>query len=193
MAKLQMNWSTAEGCDGDAADSMAALGAKTGRPMMVLVYASASELKVLDGACGTDERVAIGAKAFQLVKVDAAKLPEGGELASSLGGRATPRYVFFDADGKKVATVDDKVSPSKVFEAMKRTAGSSLDGFVKDYQKFLTALDKLESDKSTLKIKLERLGSRADKDSSVASKQKEIDATSEKLLGTEKKLLQKIS
>ncbi|MGH7152036.1 MAG: hypothetical protein ACREIU_15130 [Planctomycetota bacterium] len=188
-----MNWSAAEGCDENAADSMAALGAKSGRPLMVLVYGSESELKVLEGACGTDERVAFGAKAFQLLKVSAAKLPEAGEIASSLDGKATPRFVFFDSRGKKVATVDDRVSPSKVFEAMKRASGSTLDGFVKDYQKFLTALDKLEGDKATFKIKLERLGSRADKDASVAAKQKEIDAASEKLLGTEKKLLEKVS
>ncbi|HET6202208.1 MAG TPA: hypothetical protein VFI25_05330 [Planctomycetota bacterium] len=188
-----MNWSPAAACDENASDPMGALGAKSGRPLMVLVYDSEADLKILDGACGTDERVAIGAKAFQLLKVSASKLPETGDLASSLGGKATPRFVFFDEKGKKVVTVDEKVSPGKVYDAMKRTAGAPLEGFVKDYQKFLTAVDKLESDKATLKVKLERLGSRADKDTAVASKQKEIDSAAEKLVAAEKKLLEKIS
>ncbi|MCI0585384.1 MAG: hypothetical protein L0323_00925 [Planctomycetes bacterium] len=188
-----MNWSAADSCDGDAADPMAAFGAKTGRPMLVMVYGSAADAKVFVDPTSPDERVAIGAKAFQLVQVNAEKLPEAGEIAGALAGKSTPRFVFFNADGKKVATVEGKISPGKLFEGMKAAAGSSLEGFVKDYQKFLTAVDKLEGDKATLKVKLDRLGSRAEKDASVAAKQKEIDATSEKLVGTEKKLLQKIS
>jgi len=193
MAKLQMNWSAASSCDESAADATAALGAKAGRPLMVLVYGSESDLKVLEGACGADERVAIGSKAFQLVKVNAAKLPETGSLAASLGGKTTPRFIFFDEKGKKVAAVDEKVSPSKVFDAMKRTAGGSIDGFVKEYAKFLTALDKFEGEKATLKIKLERLGARAERDTAVAAKQKELDSTAEKLVASEKKILEKIS
>lgn len=188
-----MNWSSAGSCDEDAADPMAALGAKAGRPMIVMVYGSASETKVFVDPTSPDERVAIGSKAFQLVQVSAANLPEAGEIAASLAGKSTPRFVFFDDDGKKVATVEGKISPGKLFEGMKAAAGSSLDGFVKDYAKFLTSLDKLEGDKAALKIKLDRLGSRAEKDASVVAKQKEVDAASQKLLGTEKALLQKIS
>ena len=193
MAKLQMNWSTAAACDENAADPLAALGAKAGRPMMVLVYDSSEDLKVLEGACGTDEKVAIGAKAFTLVKVQVSRVPEGGEFASALGGKSTPRFIFFDARGKKVASVDDKVSPSKVFDAMKRAGAAGLEAFVKDYSKYLTALDNLESGKSSLKIKVERLGAKAAKDAAVAAKQKEYDATAEKLVAREKELIEKMS
>src|SRR5262245_54945060 len=115
---------------------MAALGAKTGRPLLVMVFGSEGDAKLFVDPGSPDERVAIGAKAFQLVKVNAANLPETGDLAASLAGKSTPRFVFFDADGKKVASVDGKISPGKIFEGMKAAAGASLDGFVKDYQKF---------------------------------------------------------
>lgn len=193
MAKLQMNWSSAAGCDENAADPLAALGAKSGKPMMVLVYDSSEDLKVLEGSCGTDERVAIGAKGFTLVKIKASSVPQSGEFASALGGKSSPRFIFFDARGKKVASVDDRISPSKVFDAMKRSGPAGLDGFVKDFQKYLTALDNLESGKSSLKIKVERLGARATKDAAVAAKQKEFDATAEKLVAREKELLEKVS
>lgn len=140
-----------------------------------------------------DERVAIGAKAFHAVKIAADRIPAGAGAAEDLGGEAFPRVVVFDADGKVVGALEGNITPSRLFDLMGRAAGAKLARFVKEYQKVLLAIDKVENAKEVLKLKKERLGDRAERDRSIPAKERELEAATTKIAEQEQKLLEKLT
>ena len=172
MARLQVDWneaSLAGGYEGyNPSDLFTALPdevGKSGKPLVVYLTSDleddAQETELATAALA-DEKVALGLKMFHAVKVDGSRITRDHAYADILGGRELPRLVVVGADGKKVGSTEGKVSASEVYSLMKRAASrvykTQIDSYIKDYQKVLTEIDKIESAKKVLATQRETSG-----------------------------------
>ena len=165
MARIQVNWeepSIGGGYEGyDAENLLTGLPdeyGESGKPLVVYLESSLPddmiETAVVNQTVLPDEKIAIGMKMFNLVKMNGLKITKEHPYAKHLYGKELPRMVVVGADGKKIGTVEGKISPSKVFGLMKRaskqTYKTNIETFIKDYQKVLTDIDKVEAKKAAL-------------------------------------------
>ncbi len=104
-----------------------------------------------------EERFALGAKFFNLVKIPVEGIPASGPMAKVLGGAKLPRLVFMSRDGKHVRKLEGRTSGSKAFGAMqeivKKDLGYDLGKFVRSMAKLLNDMDGLDNDQKQLAAK----------------------------------------
>jgi len=104
-----------------------------------------------------DERFALGAKFFQLVKIPVEGIPTSGPMAKCLGGSKLPRLVFMSRDGKHVRKLEGRTSGAKAFGAMeeivKKDLGHDLGKFVRSMAKLLNEMDGLNNDQKQIAAK----------------------------------------
>lgn len=168
MARLAVEWQeptlgSYEGYNPDSLlSALPADLARSGKPTVVYVFSDLPEDAVetanLGGTLLTDERVALGLKLFNLVKVRGETITKTHPYASILGGRELPRMVVVGADGSRVGALEgNDATPSAMMGLMKRASAKAyktpIETFIKDYQKVLTDLDKVEGAKKTLATK----------------------------------------
>lgn len=208
MAKLTIDWTdlgsttVTTGVDAEGNDlstARAVLGTQyqdADKPFVV--YLTSSDPKalrmqeVVEGTTLMDERIAIGAKAFTMVRGDGDLLSEDHPFHRYLGGKSYPRFVVFSADGTQVGRLEGQVSPSKLFgtmkKAFKRDYVGNLDRIVKDYQKVLTQLDTIDTQKQAIAEKEARAQTARDK-KELARKKEEIAKEEEAVREAEEKVL----
>lgn len=171
--------------------------------MPILVYLTSSDpddqvaQDVIDSTTLKDERVSLASKLFTMVKTDGSTITEDHPYHRFIGGRKLPRFVLFSSDGNEVGKLEGKASPSKLFSLMKKTARRdfkvNVDRFVKDYQKILTSLDKLDTLKQAVAQKEARDITSAEqrklekKKEEIAKEEEELRAVEEELLKFERR------
>lgn len=124
----------------------------------------------------TDERIALGSRAFHAVRM----MPDDAAADSVLaekGGKEVPRILFVSADHKTVTTFEkNRLGVSGIWDAMRATSNKfykeNLDVAVKAMRDVLTDYDKVAGEQKTLADKIER-----SKDKKLSdSDQKDLDA-----------------
>lgn len=138
----------------DAQDLFTALPPRyreAGRPVFVYLHSDlpehSAETAALDQAFFS-EKISIAMKMFSPIKVDGQKIGANHPYASILAGEELPRLVLVGSDGRKIASVEGRVSEAKVLGLMKKAAErsfkTSLDRFVDSYQDLLDQLDRID-------------------------------------------------
>ena len=171
MAKLSIDWTdlaTTRVTTGTQAQDVQDLSSATGmlnradqqfeRPILVYLTSSTDEARtsqdVVEGTTLKDERVAIASKLFTMVRDNGDQITRDHPFHRWIGGNQLPRFVVFTSDGQKVGKLEGRASPSKLYGLMKKAAVKeyvvNLDRTIKDYQKILTALDRLSVLQSSL-------------------------------------------
>jgi len=205
MARISVNWeepAVGGGYEGfDSEDMRTGLPAQYGDSGKPIVFYLASDLEedaletvTVDGTVLRDEKVAIGMKMFNLVKMDGSRVDDDHPYHKILGGRELPRMVVVGSDGHKVGSLEGNIPPSKLFGLMKRAASKTykhpIEKFVKEYQKVLTEIDKVEAAKTALATKraasndapAARVRQWDDEEAELAQQEQEITATEAELL-----------
>jgi hypothetical protein len=144
-------------------------GMRAEKPLMVYVTSDDPTDKVtrkLESVVFTNEKVCLGAKFFDTIKVSAGDALQDRILSEN--GRHTPRMVLLTRDYKVVAVLQKKqISGGKLLKAMKRVAkkeyATSFETMVRDYTKLLNELDRLESKKSAIADQRRRLQEKPNK------------------------------
>jgi len=172
MARLNIKWSTRStvaqtaAATGDAeqkADSNAGK-ARLDRPMLVYVVSddnTDATTRKLEDVCFADERIAIGSKFFDCVKVTAGNAMQDRLLAAN--GDSTPRLVLISRDYDVQEVMEEReLSSGKIVRAMSKTVRAdyktSFDGLVSKYAKLLNELDRLDGQRALIADKIERAG-----------------------------------
>jgi hypothetical protein len=179
LARLRINWrslseiapqavttgveeNAEENADENAEDSKPS-GMRAERPMLVYVTSddpTDSTTRKLETVVWVDERVGLGAKLFDTIKISAADASQDRILSEN--GRFTPRVVLMTRDYKVTDVLQRKqISSGKVLKAMKRLAKkeyvTSFEKLVRNYTKLLNELDRLESKKTAIADQRRRL------------------------------------
>jgi len=152
-----------------------------GKPLLVYVTSSRDEDKIemqnIEGSVLRDENISIGATMFRSIKLNGTKLSEGHPFWKVIGGKELPRVVIVDSAGKKVGSVEGKVSASKVFRLMKqassKTYKTDLETIVKETKTILTEIDQIEAKRSALATKKDK--STNDRSAQWAKEEKELN------------------
>ena len=204
MARLQIKW--------DSQSSVAPTAATTGdtndakeektsskrfadRPMMVYVMAddnTDSNTRKLEDICFADERVGIGSKFFQCIKITNGNALQDRILSEN--GKDSPRIVLMTRDYDVLEVLEGKkISSGRLVKAMSKCVRKeykdSFDSMVSKYAKLLNELDRLEGVKSLLADKRNRAGNNEAKLKKIEREQKEFEADMEKWKKAEEKLL----
>jgi hypothetical protein len=216
MAKLQIDWkemntvrvttgTNAKNEDVDMSNATALLSAadrQNARPFMVYLTTAnekfALEQQNVDATALKDERVSLASKLFTMVKTDGDAVSKDHAFARHLRvGGELPRFVVFTSKGEEVGSLAGTVSPSKLFQLMKKAASQdyvvNVDNWVKDYQKVLTETDKLETLKAALAQKETRAQTASaareveQKKELYAKQEEELKAREEKLANPKRK------
>ena len=208
IAQLRASWSFPRGAGftgsgaaapeftGDIQELLTAAGVRAGRP--VLVYVCAKEEPrdsgghTFEQSHFADERVALAAKAFNLLK-----LRDGSAVAKApaLAGTVAPRIVVIDSSGKRVGSIEGDPSASGLYALMKRTALSMgarpLDQFVRDYRRLLDEVDTVDAARDSLERRRDELAANPTPAlrRRVAELAERIRSTSERLVRKERELL----
>ncbi|MEE8104150.1 MAG: hypothetical protein V3T86_01295 [Planctomycetota bacterium] len=125
----------------------------------------------LEKAVFVDEKVAIGAKFFDTIKIAARHALEDRILIDYAGD--TPHIIFLKRDYTVHATLQGRqISASKLIKAMRALAAveyvSDFDKMVREYAKLLIELDKLEDERAVIA----KLRKRFEDDPSAARRKK---------------------
>lgn len=216
MAKLQIEWkelnsvtvTTGTNAKNDAVDMslatamLSAADRQNARPFVVYLTTSnekfAVEQQNVEATALRDERVSLAAKLFTMVKADGDAVTRDHAFARHLRvGGDLPRFVVFNSKGEDVGSLGGTVSPSKLFQLMKKAATAdyavNVDTWVKDYQKVLTEIDKLETLKTALAEKETRAQTAsavrevAQKKELYAKQEEELKVREEKLANPKRK------
>lgn len=171
MAKLNVSWSglgetsVTTGTDADVGKDFSTARAmldsnsmQTDKPFVVYLTSSdpqsVREQEVVDNTTMMDERISIGAKAFVMIKADGDSITKDHAFYRHLKGKKFPRLVAFSAAGDRVGALEGRTSPSKLFglmnKAYKRDYKGDLGKTIKDFQKVLTQIDTMDSQKRAL-------------------------------------------
>lgn len=210
MAKLNIDWSeladttvtTGAGATSDAADLSTAAGMLSAadrqydRPILVYLTSSSDKDRtsqdVIEQTTLKDERVSISSKFFTMVQADGQQITKDHPYHRWLGGNKLPRFVAFTSDGVRTGKIEGRASPSKLYGLMKKTVAKdfvvNVDRTVKDYQKILTAIDRLSVLKSALDMKESRSDSKRDQ-KKISKERDELAQEEEELREQEEKLL----
>ena len=178
MARLRIQWVQRDNIAPKAAATGETLGeeeAEAGkaqdslraeRPMMVYVTdddPTNSIARKLEGVVFANEKVGIGAKFFECIKVSAGNALQDRILKDS--GRLTPRIVFVGRDWKVTGRIEAKrISSGKLVKVMKTAARveyeNNFESMIRDYVKLLNNLDRLEAKKTQIADSKNRLASK---------------------------------
>ncbi len=197
MARLQIDWSSQNGLNfaNESRDNWSKdLSADEAKPTLFYLTTdkarAKSKMNLLENTVLMDERVATAAKFFNCRKIDGDTLDSDHPLFSELKGRQLPRMVVVSAEGKKVSAVEGKVSATRLYGAMKKSAEREfvvkLDKLVKHHRQLLNDLDKLNGRRTVLASKEERADGRETGD--IRKLRREIELTELKLEDVERKL-----
>ena len=204
MGRLRINWRTlntvapqAAATGTATADANARTALRSEKPMMIYVqHDDDTDMTVrkLEDVVFVDERVALGAKFFDTIKVSPGNALQDRILKEA--GKGTPRMIFLKRD-YSVATVlrGKQISGSKMLKAMSRVARkeyvSSFDKMVRSYRKLLNDVDRLEGKKAMIAQSRARLQGKRNpsKAKKLAREEKKLAADFKKLEEPEKKLL----
>jgi hypothetical protein len=158
MARLNIRWETkstvapkaATTGDTQAEAEAAAASTHADRPMLIYVTsddATDSTTRKLEDVAFADERVGIGSKFFQCVKVTNGNALQDRLLKET--GDSTPRLIFVTREYEVMATLDDrKLKPGTIVKTMAKLARAeykdNFSSMVSKYAKLLNELDRLD-------------------------------------------------
>ncbi len=203
-ARLKIKWRIDTGIDpGTAAtDRSADVTIKRSewaeQPMMIYIPSDDPKAAItakLETAVFVDERVAIGAKFFDAVKISAGHALDDRILTDYASD--TPHIIFLKRDYTVYATLKGRqISASKLLKVMKALVRAEyvndFDKMVREYAKLLNELDRLEDQNAVI----EKLRNRFDADPNaarlkkLAHEEKAYDVAMEAWLEKEEKLLE---
>ena len=122
------------------------------------------------------DKIRVGSKFFRCIKMTAEAASQDRLLADT--GKKYPRMVFITPDYQVVAKLEGKISSSKLYAAMKKTAGKSykcnFDKNVKSVIKILGEFDKIDNERGVLTQKEEK-GVKPAAAKKIAKEREELD------------------
>lgn len=146
------------------------------RPMLIYITnddATDSTTRKLEDVAFADERIGIGSKFFQCVKVTNGNALQDRLLKET--GEATPRLLFVTREYKVLATLDGrKLKPGTIVKTMAKLARAeykdNFSSMVSKYAKLLNELDRLDGVRTQNEEAAKKLQEKPN-----ASKQKKLD------------------
>ncbi|MHC4938937.1 MAG: hypothetical protein ACYTHK_08215 [Planctomycetota bacterium] len=201
MARLSIKWKTQSSiaptaaATGEAEAKAAASKLIAERPMLVYVMSDDNTdtyTRKLEDVCFADERVGIGSKFFDCIKITSGDAMQDRILAKH--GKSAPRLLLVTRNYEvKDVLEKKKLSSGKIVRGMSKVVKSeyktSFDKMVSSYAKLLNELDRLEGKKGQLADKRKRAGDNASKLKKVEREQAEYEKDMEKWRQAEAKLL----
>ena len=204
MGRLRIDWRTlntvapqAAATGTATADANAQTALRSEKPMMIYVqHDDETDMTVrkLEDVVFIDERVALGAKFFDTIKVEPGNALQDRILKEA--GKGTPRLIFLKRDYSGANGLRGKqISGSKVLKAMSFVARkeyvTSFAKMVRSYRKLLNDVDRLEGKKATIAQSRARLQGKPNpsKAKKLAREEKKLAAEFKKLEEQENKLL----
>lgn len=150
------------------------------RPLLVYVCddsGTCAESEKFEEIVLSDERVALGVRAFRCVKMNPDQVAEDEILADH--GKSVPRVLVVDPAKLRVKVLETKdLKASKLYRTMKSASGKfwkqKLDKVVKEHLKLLTAIDRLANVDKTLADQETRASDDAKKLGKIKAERKEI-------------------
>lgn len=138
------------------------------KPMLIFINAeddTDSDMRKLEDVVFADERVQLGAKFFDCVKMTPGDAEQDRLVKEA--GRLTPRLIFVGRDYKVEDVIEGhKISSGKVVRAMQTVVRgeyeTNFDTMVKEYRKLLDELDRLDSKRAYIADQKARLAEKAD-------------------------------
>jgi len=201
MARLNIQWKTqssiapAAAATGDAKATENAGRARADRPMLVYVMsddATDSNTRKLEDVCFVDERVAIGSKFFDCIKITAGDAMQDRLLSKN--GDSAPRLLLVTRDYEVEDVLESReLSSGKVVRAMSSTVradyANSFDSMVSNYAKLLNELDRLDGKRALIADKKKRAGDSKSKLKKVEREEAKLEKEMENWKKKEEKLL----
>ena len=201
MARLNIQWKTQSSvaikaaATGDATATENAGRARAERPMLVYVMSddnTDSNTRKLEDICFADERVAIGSKFFDCIKITAGDALQDRLLAAH--GDSTPRLLLITRDYDVEEVLEKKeLSSGRVVRAMSGTVrkdySDSFDSMVSNYGKLLNELDRLDGKRALIADKKQRAGDNKSKLKKVEREEAKLQKEMESWKQKEEKLL----
>ena len=146
------------------------------KPMMIYVTPddpTDKTVRKLDAVVFPSEKLGVGAKFFETIKISAAHASQDRMLRKI--GKSTPRIIFMSRDYKVMKVLEKKsLSAGKITTAMKNAAKAeyvnNFNKMVSGYIKLLNQLDRLEARKTQLADTRTRLVTKPN-----AGKQKKLE------------------
>jgi len=201
MARLNIQWKTQSSvaikaaATGDATATENAGRARADRPMLVYVMSddnTDSNTRKLEDICFADERVAIGSKFFDCIKITAGDALQDRLLSAN--GDSTPRLLLITRDYDVEEVLEKKeLSSGRVVRAMsgavRKDYSDSFDSMVSNYQKLLNELDRLDGKRALIADKKQRAGDNKSKLKKVEREEAKLQKEMESWKQKEEKLL----
>jgi predicted nuclease with TOPRIM domain len=202
MARLNIKWKTQStvaptaAATGDAEAKDAAVGRRHAeRPMLVYVMSddnTDSATRKLEDVCFADERVGIGSKFFDCIKITAGDAMQ--DRLISKHGKDTPRLLMVTRDyNVKDVLSKKKLSSGKIVRGMSKLTKSeyktSFDKMVSNYAKLLNELDRLEGKKGQIADSIKRASGNKSKLKKAEREQAEYEKAMDEWKKAEAKLL----
>jgi len=201
MARLNIRWQTrsnvapAAAATGDAEANKEAAKRIADKPMLVYVTSddnTDSTTRKLEDVCFADERISIGAKFFDCIKVTAGNALQDRLLKEN--GDETPRILLVSRDYEVQDVLEpNSLSSGKIVRAMSRAVRTdykdSFDRLVSKYAKLLNELDRLDDKRVLIQNKIERAEGDEYKLKKIERDQKEHEKEMAKWKEKEEKLL----
>ena len=127
----------------------------------------------------------------ELNALDVADKPTGATTEQERGWKGKlPRMVVVSSEGKKIGSVEGKVSPTRLYSVLKKGAQAEftvkLDSLVKQHRDLLNQIDKLDGRKKVLAGKETRANGKETGD--IRKLRREIELTEAKLQKQEKNI-----
>jgi hypothetical protein len=136
------------------------------------------------------DKIRVGCSYFKCIKMTAEAASQDRLLADT--GKEYPRMVLITPDYEVVATLEGKISSSKLYAAMKKTASKSykcnFDKNVKGVIKLLGEFDKIANERDVLKSKEEK-GLKPAEAKKIAKEREELDDREKKAVEMRDELL----
>ena len=150
--------------------------------------------KVLRQTVLRNEKISLGLKMFNLVRIDSSEVRKGKPFYDVLNGRKLPRMVVFTPEGKKVGSVEGSdISITKLYSLMKRASSkvykTRIDTYVKDYVKVLTSIDNVEVKKASITKMMSSPHNSKSKDALLARQMLELQKEEAGVLEKEAKVI----
>lgn len=139
------------------------------KPLMIYVTSddpTDSDTRKLESVVFANEKVGVGAKFFDAVKMTAGDAAQDRLLKDA--GRKLPRIVFVNRDYSVADVLEgSELSGGKLLRAMqsvvRRAYVNSFDSMVRNYIKLLNELDRLESKKAAIEDQKRRVAAKPNK------------------------------
>jgi hypothetical protein len=201
MARLNIKWKTRSSVAPQAAVTGEATADQNAgrliaeRPMLVYVTSDDNTdtySRKLEDVCFADERVGIGSKFFDCIKVTTGDAMQDRLLSAH--GKSSPRLLFVTRDYKVTKVLEKRnLSSGKLVRAMAALARkqykTSFDSLISKYAKLLNNLDRLEGKKGQLADSMKRAAGNKSKLKKIARAQVKYEKDMENWRKAEAKLL----